>query len=622
MTLEEAKQYISSVRWQYAKTYVTAPHEYTVLEWEPETKEQMIDFANFILENGYKEKFYSKTYTVIQIDEYKYWSMDFPTENTNLINRTFIDEDRKTKIVQFVQSPDFKFHYKMSLKDIEAQYKESTSSDDTKETPKKKKVYFKTLFTTYKVRCPHCRKYFDFKKYTQINILVNPELKEKLEDESIFESACECGYKQKKITPFIYFNEEQKLLIILYTSHFLDCEALLEQLGKIQIPKKIRTGIHFREVYQYKYFLEKMHIFDSGYFDRVVELAKYIDYVQSKKFLDEHNFSYSFFELSPKKVPQIASYDKDGKEINRFDCAIVPGLFGQIRDNYDLDEEGVFKIDWEWAKEIYTKHQVEKQKEEDAKTNYKILPYSSTYEKAPNFGIRDEDTLSTSELKDKILEIYKEYENTSYELVAKNWCVCRLFELQIRPDFKFKLYPTKASGILKITKEMDGYYDWKDDENGTLEEKLENFRKMLIDAWKISFTKADVGQCFAGFALYFLLKNCPREEYINLAIESAYKGQRNMARISGIPKQYQTVPSKQDFKEYQKKWKLPCAANQKLLEEIQKYYLSAIVNGQLDSAVYFLNLLHNYYDEASNEIKNIDNEINRLLKDIELPKAQ
>ncbi len=32
MTLEEAKDYIQSVRWQYVKTYVTAPHEYTVLD--------------------------------------------------------------------------------------------------------------------------------------------------------------------------------------------------------------------------------------------------------------------------------------------------------------------------------------------------------------------------------------------------------------------------------------------------------------------------------------------------------------------------------------------------------------------------------------------------------------
>ncbi|MCR5400836.1 MAG: hypothetical protein K6E78_04495 [Treponema sp.] len=130
MTLEEAKNYIDNVRWQYAKTYVTAPHEYTVLDWKPETKEQMIDFANFILENGYKEQFYSKTYTVLQIGEYKYWSMDFPTLNTNLINRTFIDEARKARLVNFVQSPDFKHVYKMSLEDVEKQMRDKKAKDE------------------------------------------------------------------------------------------------------------------------------------------------------------------------------------------------------------------------------------------------------------------------------------------------------------------------------------------------------------------------------------------------------------------------------------------------------------------------------------------------------------
>ena len=123
MTLEEAKAYIQSVRWQYAKTYVTAPHEYTVLDWKPETKQQMIDFANLILANGYKEQFYSKTFTVLQIDEYKYWTMAFPTDGTTLVNRTFIDDERKAKIVEFVQTPAFKHVYKMSLKDVEEQCK-------------------------------------------------------------------------------------------------------------------------------------------------------------------------------------------------------------------------------------------------------------------------------------------------------------------------------------------------------------------------------------------------------------------------------------------------------------------------------------------------------------------
>ena len=47
--------------------------------------------------------------------------MAFPTDGTTLINRTFIDEERKAKIVKFVQTPAFKHVYKMSLEDVEKQ---------------------------------------------------------------------------------------------------------------------------------------------------------------------------------------------------------------------------------------------------------------------------------------------------------------------------------------------------------------------------------------------------------------------------------------------------------------------------------------------------------------------
>ena len=121
MTITEASEFLKTLRWQYAKSYPTAPHEYTCLAWKPDAKQQMIDFAGLIQNNGYKEQFYSKTFTVLQIGDMKYWTMDFPLENTDLINRTYVDDSLKEQIAEYVQFPDFKFKKGMTLDDIKNQ---------------------------------------------------------------------------------------------------------------------------------------------------------------------------------------------------------------------------------------------------------------------------------------------------------------------------------------------------------------------------------------------------------------------------------------------------------------------------------------------------------------------
>ena len=125
MTFEEAENYVKKVRWQYAKTYVTAPHEYTCLEWNEDLHAQMVDFAYFIKINGYTEIFGKKAFRVLHIGEMKYWTMDSPLESTNLMNRTFVDDSRREKIIKFVQSEDFIHEKGMSLADVEQRMKEN-----------------------------------------------------------------------------------------------------------------------------------------------------------------------------------------------------------------------------------------------------------------------------------------------------------------------------------------------------------------------------------------------------------------------------------------------------------------------------------------------------------------
>ena len=85
----------------------------------------MVDFAYFIKINGYTEIFGKKAFRVLHIGEMKYWTMDSPLENTNLVNRTFVDDSRREKIIKFVQSEDFIHEKGMSLADVEQRMKEN-----------------------------------------------------------------------------------------------------------------------------------------------------------------------------------------------------------------------------------------------------------------------------------------------------------------------------------------------------------------------------------------------------------------------------------------------------------------------------------------------------------------
>lgn len=88
--LESAREYISQVDWIFAKTYKTAPHEYTLRKAKPELEMDFVNFVMLIRINGYDEIFLNKSYRYLDIDEYKYWTMGSPIEETILINRVKI----------------------------------------------------------------------------------------------------------------------------------------------------------------------------------------------------------------------------------------------------------------------------------------------------------------------------------------------------------------------------------------------------------------------------------------------------------------------------------------------------------------------------------------------------
>lgn len=99
MTLEGMRNYIASVRWQFAKTMPDNPHEYTIRKWAPEKERDFEAVVMFIREAGYKKKWTnpksgrSTTYVYLDVDGWCYWTMGARLSSTILINRAKLSAD-------------------------------------------------------------------------------------------------------------------------------------------------------------------------------------------------------------------------------------------------------------------------------------------------------------------------------------------------------------------------------------------------------------------------------------------------------------------------------------------------------------------------------------------------
>lgn len=89
-----ARDFIKQLRWREATSYrETAPHEYIVRNWEADAQGHP-DFNYFIIlirRFGYADYYYKVRHIYWAIDEFKYWTMGWPVEETTVINRARLD---------------------------------------------------------------------------------------------------------------------------------------------------------------------------------------------------------------------------------------------------------------------------------------------------------------------------------------------------------------------------------------------------------------------------------------------------------------------------------------------------------------------------------------------------
>ena len=87
LNYDKLRSMIARCEWTFAKTMPFAPHEYIVKEKCPLTTDEFEYFVNMQREHGVKERWGKYNNPYLYIDDYKYWTMGAPLEDTTVINR-------------------------------------------------------------------------------------------------------------------------------------------------------------------------------------------------------------------------------------------------------------------------------------------------------------------------------------------------------------------------------------------------------------------------------------------------------------------------------------------------------------------------------------------------------
>lgn len=89
--IQKLRSMIARCEWTFAKTMPFAPHEYIVRGKCPLTDEEFEYFVDMQREHGVKERWGSYNFPYLYIDDYKYWTMGAPIEETIIINRAKVN---------------------------------------------------------------------------------------------------------------------------------------------------------------------------------------------------------------------------------------------------------------------------------------------------------------------------------------------------------------------------------------------------------------------------------------------------------------------------------------------------------------------------------------------------
>lgn len=209
--------------------------------------------------------------------------------------------------------------------------------------------------------CPNCKKEFPFEVWNSVNVQLNPEMREKILNGSIFKFTCpHCKFSAQAEYPILYDDMENHFMI--YFCREEDVEENARQLKEIiaeikdSVPEEIFASSFFRITTSYVQFVEKIKIFESKNDDRLIELMKLDLLKDANRNNQENQTAFILFDMLPNEefspkvpVPSLVYYNENCEKESAFPISIIPGEVGKIKNEYDYLGDKSFVVDSDWA---------------------------------------------------------------------------------------------------------------------------------------------------------------------------------------------------------------------------------------------------------------------------------
>ena len=160
-------------------------------------------------------------------------------------------------------------------------------------------------------QCPHCSKKSELEIYSSINVSLDPSLKKKILDSSLFDWECpHCHETFNLLYGFLYHDMKDDYMIFFEPDE-IPCTELVKDSEMPEMPAMFNMdGYKFRQVHGLNRLKEKIHIIDAQLNDIAIELLKLYLKIHNEEIqafdvyfesLEDGKFTFAFYNPEAKK---------------------------------------------------------------------------------------------------------------------------------------------------------------------------------------------------------------------------------------------------------------------------------------------------------------------------------